>query len=62
MLSLYCLLREPIPGQMNPWIAEVILKVPPQSAKNGVTRMLRTVTIRAKDELAAYTILVTQGV
>lgn len=62
VLSLHCLLREPIPGKINPWVAEVMVEVrgpvyahPPRIAK-------RTVNLKAKDELAAYVTLVTEGV
>lgn len=63
VLSLYCADREPRPGAAdNRWVAEVMLEVPPQLAKNGITSITRTVQFTAKDELAAYLTLVTDGV
>lgn len=63
VLSLYCADREPRPGAAdNRWVAEVKVEVrgsvyahPPRIAK-------RTVQFTAKDELAAYLTLVTDGV
>lgn len=55
VLSLYCLDREPRPGYAyNRWTAEVKVQVPV-----GVIK--RTVTILAKDELEAFTKLLTEG-
>lgn len=63
VLSLHCVDREPRPGAAdNRWVAEVMLEVPPQLAKNGITSIRRTVQFTATDELAAYLTLVTDGV
>jgi hypothetical protein len=63
VLSLHCSYREPRPGmEDNLWVAEVMVEVPPQLAKNGVTSIRRTVRLTAKDELAAYVTLVTDGI
>jgi hypothetical protein len=63
VLSLHCADREPRPGAAdNRWVAEVMLEVPPQLAKNGITSIRRTVQFTAADELAAYLTLVTDGV
>jgi hypothetical protein len=63
VLSLHCAYPGPRPGAIdNRWVAEVMLEVPPQLAKNGVTAIRRTVQFTAKDELAAYLTLVTDGI
>ena len=63
MLSLHCSYREPRPGmEDNLWVAVVMVEVPLQAAKNGVTSIRRTVQFTAKDELAAYLTLVTDGI
>jgi len=63
VLSLHCLDREPRPGAKdNRWVAEVMVEVPLQAAKNGVTTIRRTVNITAPDELAAYIKVLTEGV
>lgn len=54
VLSLHCLDREPRPGfAHNRWIAEVRLEHP--------LGIKRTVTILAKDEMEAFTKLLTEG-
>lgn len=56
VLSLHCLDREPRPGNpYNRWVARV--KTQPSDAVLTV----RTVTIRARDELEAFTKLLTEG-
>jgi len=56
VISLHCLDREPRPGfPYNRWVAEVKLEVP-------VGVIIRTVTVLAKDELEAFTKLLTEGV
>jgi len=56
VLSLHCLDREPRPGYpLNRWVARV--KTEPADA----VLVVRTVTIRAKDELEAFTKLITEG-
>jgi hypothetical protein len=63
VLSLHCADREPRPGAAdNRWVAVVMVEVPLQAAKNGVTTIRRTVNITAPDELAAYVSLITDGV
>ncbi len=62
VLSLHCLDREPRPGAINRWVAEVMLEVPPSALKNGVTSYRRTVTLMATDELAAYMQLLTEEI
>ena len=63
VLSLHCSYREPRPGmEDNLWVAVVMVEVPLQAAKNGVTSIRRTVQFTAKDELAAYLTLVTDGI
>ena len=55
VLSLHCLDREPRPGNpYNRWVAEVRVEIP-------VSVIKRTVTILAKDELEAFTKLLTEG-
>jgi hypothetical protein len=57
VLSLHCLDREPRPGfPYNRWVARV--KTEPSDA----VLIVRTVTIQAKDELEAFTKLLTEGV
>ena len=63
VISLHCLDRKPRPGfEHNRWVAEVMLEIPPASVKNGITSMKRTATVIAKDELAAFIKITTEGV
>ena len=63
VISLHCLNREPRPGAAdNLWVAEVLLEVPPQLAKDGRMSIRRTVQFTAKDELEAFTNLLKEGV
>lgn len=63
VISLHCLDREPRSGARdNRWVAEVKAEVrgPVYAHPSRVVR--RTVTILAKDELEAFTYLLTEGV
>ena len=56
VLSLHCLDREPRPGfPYNRWVARVRTEPPDRSL------VVRTVTLLAKDELEAFTKLITEG-
>lgn len=63
VLSLHCLLREPNYSRTdNPWVATVKVEVRGPIYHFPAKIITRTVTIQAKDELAAYLTLVTEGV
>ncbi len=63
VLSLHSLLREPNRSRSdNPWVAVVMVEIRGPVYQHPAKRIQRTVTITAKDELAAFTQLVTEGV
>ena len=61
VLSLHCLDREPREGfAHNRWVAEVVVEAMPLYSRPLYT-LKRTVTLKAKDYLEAYTKLLTEG-
>ncbi len=62
VLSLHCLDREPRPGaKNNRWVAEVVAEVRGPVYAHPAKTVRRTVTIVCRDELEAYTTLLTEG-